>query len=252
MILFRRILPTVAALLVWVLAQASFRAPVSYLPLAAAAVVSVGLATIALHPRPRREALLFAAAPLLFQTGVSLFLLFPERALVRQLIAAAAAAGLWIYLEQIFAYRYRTASFQAFALEHIASYLDLASVFLLTAGLIGLRYAIGFPLVAAFVLLAGVQFVAGLHALAMAKVNWRPRFAAALTVALFGTELLVALTTLPADAAVIALLLATFHFVALTLTHYAIRQSLDREHLRRYVLLAAGVVLFTVLTTPWR
>lgn len=252
MILFRRLLPSLLALLVFGGFQYLFRHPTQFWIVSVSVLGVVSAGVLVLHPARRGEVLLFAVAPILFIASVTLYLLFPERQLVRHVIAFAAAVGVWIYCEQLFAFRYRTANFQAFALEHIAGYLDLASVFLSTAGLHGLRYSLGFPLPYVILLGGVIQGVAASHALAMAKVEGRTRWVTAGFLTLLGFEVLWVATMLPAAADVVALLTATFYFSALSLAHYALRSSLDREHRQRYILLVVIVVLFVVLTSRWR
>lgn len=252
--ILRRLTPLATGLGLLIGFELLFARPSWYHLTALMLVGLVILGHLIVHPRPRRELLLLLTAPLLLVAGAWLILLFTAAAQwpVRQALAFAVAGLVWYELEQVFAFTYRTASYQAFALENIVSYLNLASVFLIVSGLFGLRFFIGYPLWLVLSVSTIVLFLTSYHTLAMAKIDRATRRSFSVLLAVLGGELLVSLSLLPSNHWVNGLIVATYYYVAVNLTHFHLRGALDRDHLRRYVLLGLLVVSLTVLTAPWR
>lgn len=253
MILFRRFAP-LAAGVVTVLGFESILSWPQYYQLVAPAVIFAGIAAVLFIRQTRRDATLFLTAPTLLVTGGLLFLLFTEidRKLFAHILSVAVSGLLWYYLEQVFAFQFQTPSYQAFALENISGYMNVASVFFVVSTLYGLHFFVGYPLWLVISLIALILFIASVHTLAMGKAEWLPRLTRSVLLTVLGTEIAFALLFLPSGYQVNGLLLTTFFYVVVNLTHYDFRSTLDRRLVKRYVLIGVFVVVLTMLTASWR
>lgn len=255
MILLLRLTPLLTAILVYAGVEVILRWTSLFHWVALILVLILIGAVMFLRRRLDRQTLFFLAPALLLVVGTLLFLLVlntDERVPLHRIIALLACLLLWNYLEQLFAFHHHAPSYQAFALENISSYINLGNVFLIVSGLFGLHFLINYPLWIAVVLSGATIFLSVAHTLFMGKIDHPQRQLYAVLIGLLCTEVLVALALLPVDHFVIALLIATTYFVLVNLSYHHLRSSLDRQYVRRYVLLAVVVLSLTVLTAAWR
>ncbi len=253
MIIFLRLLPLVTSLVTLAgFEYIIFGQPKAYYIVSLVLLVVQTAAVFFIRRKTWRDSLLFVAAPLLLLVGSLLFFLFPEDWRIRQVIVVATSVVTWVYLEQVFAFQYHTAGYQAFALENISGYMNVSSVFCIVSGLFGLRFFIGYPLWLVIVVSGITLFLATNHTLAMGKIEGRVRHGHAFLIALLGTEVIGSLSLLPSSHFLNGLIAATYYFVLTNLTQYHLRSALDRTHVRRYVLLGLAVVVLSALTAHWR
>ncbi|MBI3115314.1 MAG: hypothetical protein HYZ09_02365 [Candidatus Kerfeldbacteria bacterium] len=252
MILLVRLLPFLTGAAAFVGFEYLLRVP-RHLFVIGPLVLGIVVAGVVLITRPlSRTTALVVVPPALLVMGALGFVLFPDQPLVRHLVTVGVAVLLWVYGEQLFAFQFRTESYQAFAIENISAYVNIVSVFLIASALFGFRFFLGLR---AWVLMLGLTatlFVTALHTFAIGKVEFRRALASAGLLTLLGTEVAIALFILPADHYVNGLLIATFFYVTMNLTHYELRSTLDRARLQRYVLTGLFVVVLTLLTASWR
>lgn len=252
MILFRRLLPLLTGIALFLGFEVFFARPNSLFVTGSVMVALLVMSIVALARSSRRRLWTFLFAPVLLVVGTLLFVLFPEQGLLRHGLALLAAGMVWNDLEQLFAFHYGSATYQAFALENISFYINIANVFLIVSGLFGLRYYIGTSLLVVLPVIFSLLFLATFHTLTMSKVEGRARLTFTVLVSLLGFEVVMVLALLPSDLYVNGLLTATIFYVLVSLTHYHLRSTLDRSRIRRYVLLGSVVIVLTILTAAWR
>ncbi len=252
MILLLRVVPLLTGLALFLGFEVFFARPNSLFVTGGVMIALLVISVVALARSSRRRLWTFLQAPVLLVVGTLLFVLFPEKGLLRHGIALLAAGMVWNDLEQLFAFHYGPATYQAFALENISFYINIANVFLIVSGLFGLRYYVGtsWPVVLAASL--GVLLLSTFHTLTMGKVEGRTRNTFTALIAMLAFEVVIAVALLPSDMYVNGLLTATIFYVLVSLTHYHLRSTLDRSRIRRYVLLGSVVIVLTLLTAAWR
>lgn len=253
MILLKRFIPACAALFL----LAGFELILAYQHLywlfAFGVLVGVALATGSLLSWKfrRSEFWHLFLLPIGFVGSNILLLLFVSDGWPAQLLAATSAVfGGW-YLENVFLYHFQRQRYQPYALENIASYLNLLVVFFFASSLFAMRVFLNVPLLILVPLGAVISVVLSFQVLWTSKVPLSRAWVMLVVYGVIMLEIFGAVSMLPTTFFVAGLLLAVPHYLMMNLARHSFRNQLDRRVLRRYAIIGSATLLVTLLSAPW-
>lgn len=253
MILLSRILSVITPALTFVGLEVLVRRPEDWLYLAASLVALHLLTMMRMMRWNVREwdTWVFVALPILLLLTTEAWMLVLQTPLFVNGVAALASLMILLFYDHVFDYLYQRTEYQSYSLEHIGRYMMLGTLF---AGLSGNFASILFlPLDRWVVMTSGVVFLVVLNSMAVWFLKLEQRLSRWLLLMLtcVTVEVYWVLQLLPLHFYVNALLVTTAFYAVLNLGHYAAKQSLHRDVVKRYII---GILVLLVLvlgTSEW-
>ncbi|MBI4414833.1 MAG: hypothetical protein HY566_01170 [Candidatus Kerfeldbacteria bacterium] len=253
MILLKRFIPVCTAL--FLLAGFEFTLAYQHLYWLFAAVVlsalSLASGSLLSWKFRRSEFWHLFLLPMSFVASSFLLLLFVSDSWLAQLLAFASAVLCGWYLENVFQYHFQRQRYQPYALENIASYLNLLVVFFFASSLFAMRVFLNISLFVLVPLGAVVSVALSFQVLWTSKVALSRAWIMLVVYGVIMFEIFGAVSILPTTFFVAGLLLAVPHYLMMNLARHSFRDQLDHRVLRRYAIIGSAALLVTLLSAPW-
>ncbi len=234
MLVFRRFFIWIAVIVIAVIYELEILRPGEFLIWLALITLLTLSALYLLYNRKtlsRQDLFLFAISPLLLVWGTFSFLFFLENFIVIQLIIVLSSFFLGVYLDNFFFFSRVPQLYQTFSLEGISSFINIYSLFFITASFISLRIFLNISLQ----ILGPVYLV--LVVLFLMQSFWINKFSVTkhwqylLVIALLVTELAWALDFLTFDFFVKALLIVSSYYCMINLSLLKLKNTLNQRRL---------------------
>ncbi len=253
MILWRRIVPFLAACCILASLEMLLRAPQHFWLTASLALLAavIGVTVLVYQKAHPKDAFFLALVPIGLTVFATALLLFAPEALIAQSVIIACAFLSFWYLENVFHFFYQPQAYQPYALENITAYSNILIAWFGFSALYATRIFIGVsifllvPVTAVFIILLLV------HIAWSAKVPLRENLPIVLTEAIVMSELAAVVLLLPTSFYAAGLLLAVPYFLMINLTRHHVRGTLVRPVVVRYAVIGVLTLAVTFATAPW-
>ncbi|MDP2631854.1 MAG: hypothetical protein Q8P30_03765 [Candidatus Uhrbacteria bacterium] len=193
----------------------------------------------------------FFSTPVVFLASSILFFLFLEQDIIKIILAIIVSIGLWLYVENLFAFYHLPSAYQAYSLEYLTLVLYILSGFFFTSGAYGgqlfLQLPIWIPSLAVFC----VTLFAAVSVFWVSKISAQIGLRFAVVVAILMTELYIALAMLPTSFLTNAAVFAMSFYLLLGLSRAHVLDKLSKKLLKRYVIVAIVLLLIVFGTARW-
>ena len=193
----------------------------------------------------------FLIQPSLLTTAVVVYCLFLSQKIIIELLFLANLVLLYFYLRQVYYYLIKPTSYQVFSLENLSVYGNFLTFFLLAASVYGLQSYLGlaiWPLELVFLMLVALIIYQVIWA---NKIEIKRALSYLLLVCLVLVELSWALSFLPFNHHVLALLLAICYYLIIGLTRCYLLNKLDKKIVRVYLTLGLAGIIILLMTARW-
>lgn len=253
--MFNRLIPIATALVIFACLEFLFYQPrliyfvalflIIFLIAATWKIIGKGLATV-------RARWLYLLTPLSFLLGGILFILFLEQPWAKHLLAAAIAAPIAIFLENIFTYIWDHEKYQINSLENISNYLNLTSIFFLSSSFFGFFIFLNIPLWQLSLISLLVFFLLTLQTIWVNKIAPETAWTHIFVICLILFELFWTVSFLPTAFYVNGLMLAAAFYLMNNLMRLHLLNALNKIVIKRYLLLFGTIIVFILATARWR
>jgi len=193
----------------------------------------------------------FLLTPVLFLASSLGVFLFLESFWLQIALGIVTAACLFFFTEQVFYYLHLPVRYQAYTIEHLSLVLHVLVLYFCASIGFGLQLFLQIPLW----LIAPVIFLLMCYMLAatfwVSKIEHDLVRSTVIAGAVLITEFFLALSLLPSGLYVNAAILTIFFYLFLGLTRAHFFENLSRIFLRRYLLIACGLLVLIVGTAQW-
>lgn len=193
----------------------------------------------------------FVVLPILLVLTTEAWMLILQTPLFVHGVGALASLMILLFYDHVFDYMYQRTEYQSYSLEHISRYMMLGTLF---AGLSGNFASILFlPIDRWVVMVSGMIFLVALNGIAVwfLKLDRSPARWLLLILTCVTVEVYWVLQLLPLHFYVNALLVTTAFYAVLNLGHYAAKQSLHRDVVKRYIIGIVALLALVLGTSEW-
>lgn len=250
--IFRRLTPFLSsialfALFEWLISQPSLFWGIG------AVVVTGGIAASALVGRSevRGGRWHFALLAGLYVVSALGFLVLLDTTTFQHLHSAMAAGLWWLWIEQLYRFHYLPGTYIPFSVANVTSLVTVVTAFYLFSTAFALKLLLGYPfwLLTVLVGLAGTLFA--IEIIWSEKLSpWR-FWSMPMTIGLVVAELFWALNYLPAGYFVNGLIVTVMLYLSVNLGRFALKRALQPAVVKRYLLIAALMLLLVLLSARW-
>jgi len=251
-LLILRLLPYLAAVVFFALSKGVFYWPDYWLFLAPLMPVVPSGYFILLKARNKVKSIsaLYLYSLLFVFTGFT-FSLILENSYVINLFLLGWSFLFWLYLEAVFHDFYETHRIQIVDLKNFSPYLNILIVFFLTASLVNFSIFLNWPIPLVIAILTLTYFFLYYWFYLKYADHQSTALIYAFLQALILVELLVVLLLWPVSFYVLAVLLSTAYYLMLSLTLARWQSGGQKRFALKIIILAAVVVILTLLTAVW-
>ena len=250
---FNRIIPWLAALIVFVLLEQVLKAPKQVYWLATSLLLFIILAIWQLSGRQIRTKKFWQLViiPTLFLASGVLFLSFLEGNLFKQIFLIGLVILVWIFLEVIFLRFHLSPKYQAHSLENISTHLSLLTVFLVASSFFSLRIFLGVPL---WLLIISFGFIL---ALATYQLIWSSDTKLVTSwpyigvITIVATEIFWAVSFLPTSVYVNGLVVTVSYYLMTGLARNWLLGIQEGKVIKRYLLISTITLIIILATAKW-
>ncbi|PIS42882.1 MAG: hypothetical protein COT24_01220 [Candidatus Kerfeldbacteria bacterium CG08_land_8_20_14_0_20_40_16] len=187
-----------------------------------------------------------------FFVGFSfIFIFFAEGWLLKQFIILVVVFLWWVFIENVFLFFYQPVRYQPYSLENITSYLNLITVFLMSASFYSLILFLGFSSLLLLIFVFLISLLLVLQMIAINKIALRKNLALVIVLALLMAEMFWVTKFLPSSYLVNGLILAIGYYFLTGITRHWFLESLDKKVLKRYLGISCTILFIVVLTAHW-
>lgn len=193
----------------------------------------------------------FVLTPVLFLVASLGMIFFLEQPSVIMMIAGLAVALILLYAEYIFQYIHLPATYQPYSLEYLSLFLNLLTVFFLSAvgfGLI-LLVQISLGIVSLFALFCFVFVVYGTFWVSKAHESKIKPYT--LGGSILMTELFIAISFLPTSYFTSAALMTVLFYLFIGLTRAHVLRTLSTPIIKHYLITSSVLLLAILLSSQW-
>jgi len=189
--------------------------------------------------------------PVLYLLATFGLLLLMENPLFALLLAIVCILLVTLFYEYVFQYIHLPARYQPFSIEYLSLLLNVLTVFSLSSVAYGLLLLVQAPLFLLSLLFLLLAFFILYGTLIVSKAEESRARPYALSGAVLTTEVFVALAFLPSGLYTNAVLITLFFYFFLGLTRARVIGKLSASVLRRYLIVAAVLLLIVLASTNW-
>ncbi len=253
MILFKRSLPVLAPLLLFLVLEFALAKNGLFFYLFPLALLIVVLPVgVLLHWRRSTAEFWHAVLlPLSLAAASIALLVFLSEAFFAHLLIVVTAVLLAWYLENLFLFHFQPERYQPYTLENGAAYMNFLVVFFSFSALLATRIFLNVPLIVLLLLGFGLAIYTTLQMLWSLKVSLGEGLVYALIQILIMVELFGAVVFLPTSFFVGGLCIAIPYYSMANLSRHALRDTLDARVVRRYATIGGIALLVALTTAPW-
>jgi len=189
--------------------------------------------------------------PILFMASGFMFLFFVEKVLVKQISIVAFMFLWWVFMENMFLFLYQPVRYQAYALENITAYLNLATVFLVGASFNSLILFLGYSDWMLLLLMFAILLILILQTYSINKISIRENYASIVILAILTAEIFWVSRFFPTSYLVNGLFIAIVFYFSTGIVRHLFLESLDKHIVKRYLWISLSVLLLVVTTARW-
>ena len=189
--------------------------------------------------------------PILLLWSVFLFFLFLENIYVKLAIAALSGFFMFVYMEQLFFYRFAPKRYQAKALENLTMYLSVVTLFFAASGLFGFYIFLHAPRYLLLLAIIVLGMALNYHLFWILKINFWESLPYIGVMALATFEFFYVMTFLPTSFAVNGAILAILYYLALGMIRYHFLDSLDSRVIKRHLIIGLVILISVIATARW-
>ncbi len=193
----------------------------------------------------------FVLTPVLFLVASLGMIFFLEQPSVIMMIAGLAVALILLYAEYVFQYIHLPATYQPYSLEYLSLFLNLLTVFFLSAvgfGLI-LLVQISLGIVSLFALFCFVFVIYGTFWVSKAHESKIKPYT--LGGSILMTELFIAISFLPTSHFTSAALMTVLFYLFIGLTRAHVLRTLSTPIIKHYLITSSVLLLAILLSSQW-
>ncbi len=193
----------------------------------------------------------FVLTPVLFLVASLGMIFFLEQPSVIMMIAGLAVALILLYAEYVFQYIHLPATYQPYSLEYLSLFLNLLTVFFLSAvgfGLI-LLVQISLGIVSLFALFCFVFVIYGTFWVSKAHESKIKPYT--LGGSILMTELFIAISFLPTSYFTSAALMTVLFYLFIGLTRAHVLRTLSTPIIKHYLITSSVLLLAILLSSQW-
>lgn len=194
---------------------------------------------------------LFLSSPFLLAVSAFFLLLFLEGNGLKVLVITLATFLIWLFAENLFAYLHLPRAYQVNALEYLSLVVNVVSVFFFSTALFATRLFLSAPLWIIIPVFVIVVFILSSATLWLCKIEKERLLANAAGGTLIMTELFFVLTFLPGGFFPNAGLLTLFFYLFFGIVRARILNKLNKQILKRYLLIVTLLTFIIILTARW-
>ena len=249
---FRRLIPLLVPLSVWLLSQAFLLVPKIFLIAVSLGLVIILFGVKALVGREKkRDWLLYFIAPTLFFISANAYAAVTVSRLVIQSAFLLTAWFLFSYFKNLYYYLSYGAPDRALKIEHLVVSGGFLTVFAASGVLFDLPAFINWPVWADAIVFFIIFFLLFLQFLPFKKISLLSSGAELVIGSLILSELALALTMLPLNFNILALIMAIIYYFFLSVVRLKWQDRLSRRALKYPLILSIFIILLLLLTANW-
>jgi len=186
----------------------------------------------------------------LFLSNVAL-LMFIESLWLYRLILVIGAVFLYLYLDQLLNYFYFSRRYQPYTLENFSFYINVLSVFFISATLFGGLIFLHFNIfILAFISLV-FYFLLTYQVFWVNKISWSKSYLFSFIIPLVLAELLIAISYLPTSFYVNGFLVAVFFYLMIGLSRLFLQENLLKKNILSHIIISLLAIIVILLTAQW-
>lgn len=253
MILLKRAIPFLSSIAILVFGEMLMRFSAGFWYLVAIGIVLhiAAFAYLLSQHAERRDTIFFFAVASVLLASTTFFLIFlSDQLLMHGLLVLTAFLYGW-YAENIFHYLYQPQRYQPYSLEHISTYINLLSFFTFFCGLFAARIFLNITLPTMITFGSLTLILLSFQSSWGNKLREADAMLHTLVNIYIMIEFLGIVILLPTSIFVSALLLTVPYYLMASLSRHAVRGTLKRGVLVRYISIGLTTFILTLLTAPW-
>lgn len=192
------------------------------------------------------------APVLLFIIASVFFLIFLEQPIYRHFFILFVSLISGLLVQNVYIFVREPHRYQPYALENIAGYINMLTLFLFLAGVYNLILLLSVSVWLLLPIVLVVIFILTLQTLWIQKTPARKGVAYGVALGVGGAQVFLATSFLPATPMVLAIVTTLMYYFFMSVTRDFLTDKIEARSVQRYALFTSVLLVIVIITSAWK
>ncbi|MFA6098563.1 MAG: hypothetical protein WCV50_02215 [Patescibacteria group bacterium] len=193
----------------------------------------------------------FLSTPLFLVAGSQVFFTLIDSIVIQQVFIFLIGILFFLVLKNLFKFLNQDKSYQPYALENLYGYINMVILFLFYASFFGLSLFMNWPSWLFSIVVFVISGFLYMRTLWSYKIEWRKSKFFILLVGVLMSESYFVFSFLPTSFLFNGLFLAIIYYLVMNLSRDFLRNNLNKQNIRTYIIISATLGVFLLATAKW-
>lgn len=248
-----KIIPWSTSLIILIFLEMILSSPqrIYYLGFMGLAVILLAVWQLANRRLKNKQFWLILLTPILLYIFGLIFVSFLAGSFLKHFFSFGLAAGLWIFLKDVFLRFHSKSKYQIHSLENISTHLGLITVFAASSSLFSLSIFLGLPVWLIFVIFSLLAFLLNYQLILVSNSKVQTGWPYIVVITIVLAEIFLAVSYLPTSVYVNGLIVTVSYYLMNGLARNWLLGIKTKQVVQRYLLISMITVIIILLTAKW-